>query len=102
MRQLIPDFKKITTLIEPFAPTWNSAELAYQPFFHYASGGDVVDKPIMLEVSDNEGWGFIDTVFQNVEGNNVTVSDERWRQLIDFLFEGVCAIKQKLTVNIHK
>ena len=55
--------------------------------FDYVSG-DVVDKPIMLEVSDNEGWDFIDTVFQNVGGNNVTVSDQCWRQLIDFIFEG--------------
>ena len=85
--QLVPDLKKITTLIEPYAPTWNSADLKHLPFFDYVVG-DVVDKPLMLEVSDNEGWDFIDTVFQNVGGNNVTVSDERWRQLIDFLFDG--------------
>ena len=42
----------------------------------------------MLEISDNEGWGFIDMVFGIQDSGNVTVSDDAWQQLINFLFEG--------------
>ena len=53
IRQLIPDFQKITTLIEPFCPTYNSATLEKEPFFLYEEG-KVHDKPYIMEIA-NEG-----------------------------------------------
>ena len=54
--KLLPDFSKITQLIEPYAPTIGS-ELVPESMFHAFSAGKMVDRPIILEVSDNEGYG---------------------------------------------
>ena len=54
--KLLPDFSKITQLIEPYAPTIGS-DLVPESMFDAFSAGKMVDRPIILEVSDNEGYG---------------------------------------------
>lgn len=41
-----------------------------------------------MEAANNEGNGFIEMVFIGIEDNNVIVSEQRWVQLIEFLFQG--------------
>ena len=53
IRQVIPEWKKLTTLIEPFCPTYNSATLENEPFFLYKEG-KIHDKPFIMDVA-NEG-----------------------------------------------
>ena len=45
----------------------------------------MVDKPIIMDTTDNEGYGFIPFVFWGI-GQNVTVIEEKFHTLIDFLF----------------
>ena len=54
--KLLPDFSKITQLIEPYAPTIGS-DLVPESMFDAFSAGKMVDRPIILEISDNEGYG---------------------------------------------
>lgn len=42
-----------------------------------------------MEASNNEGNGFIEMVFIGIDDNNVIVSEQRWVQLIEFLFQGI-------------
>ena len=42
-----------------------------------------------MEASNNEGNGFIEMVFIGIDDNNVIVSEQRWVQLIEFLFQGM-------------
>ena len=47
---IVPDFSKITQLIEPFAPTIGSKLVPKSPFDVFAKGG-LVEKAIIFEVS---------------------------------------------------
>ena len=53
------------------------------------SKGNIHDKPYIMEASNNEGNGFIEMVFIGIDDNNVIVSEQRWVQLIEFLFQGI-------------
>ena len=48
---IVPDFSKITQLIEPFAPTIGSKLVPESPFAVFADGS-LVDKPMIFEVSN--------------------------------------------------
>ena len=57
--------------------------------FNQTSKGNIHDKPYIMEASNNEGNGFIEMVFIGIDDNNVIVSEQRWVQLIEFLFQGI-------------
>ena len=50
-----------------FKSSKETSLLESQPFYHF-SAGDFADKPMILEVSLNEGFSFIPLIFQNLQG----------------------------------
>ena len=83
--KLIPDFQKFTQLIEPYAPTIGSFLVPETPFDVFKRG-DMVDKPIMLEISDNEGYMFINMIFRKIPGKVNQVRPSMWHKFIKKLF----------------
>ena len=61
-------------MAEPFSPTWNTALLEKLPFDHIAAG-ELIDKPIIFETADNEGYGFIRLVFWGVANDLEDIQD---------------------------
>ena len=55
-----------------------------------------------MEAANNEGNGFIEMVFIGIEDNNVIVSEQRWVQLIEFLFQGGFWLFWKKMLEIFK
>ena len=82
----IDNFKRLTMIAEPYSPIIGTGMLKEMPFFHFQRG-EIHNKPIIIDVADNEGWKFVEPVMFGLPcENNNSVCDESWDRLKNFLF----------------
>ena len=63
LRQAAPigNFDRLTMIAEPYAPIINTGMLSKEPYYYFQNG-ELHDKPTIIDVADNEGYGFVEPV----------------------------------------
>ena len=78
LKQVLPfgNFDRPTIAAEPYAPIINTGMLKEMPFFHFQKG-EMHDKPTIIDVTDNEGYMFVNPIFQGKNCPNATYPDSQ-------------------------
>ena len=76
---------KLTSLVEPYCPTYGSWALDEEPFYGFASGA-YHDKPMIVETANNEGWNFVLVLKLLDPRGDLDVSPVRWEKLMNTLW----------------
>ncbi|CAG5090531.1 Oidioi.mRNA.OKI2018_I69.PAR.g12638.t1.cds [Oikopleura dioica] len=90
LQQFLPigNFDRLTMIAEPYSPIINTGMLEEMPFYSF-SKGEIHDKPLIIDVSNNEGAFFINLMMWGVqcEEPGITVCETNWNWLLDHLLE---------------
>ncbi|CBY18556.1 unnamed protein product [Oikopleura dioica] len=87
LEQFLPigNFDRLTMIAEPYAPVVNTAMLEEMPFYSF-SKGEIHDKPLLVDVSENEGAFFINLMMWGVQcEEDVTVCETNWNWMLEHL-----------------
>ena len=92
IRQAAPigNFERLTMIAEPYAPIINTGMLQDMPYYHFQRG-ELHDKPTIIDVADNEGYGFVEPVFNGIACDKELypdpqkVCEENWDTFLDAL-----------------
>jgi carboxylesterase type B len=87
LEQFLPigNFERLTMIAEPYAPVINTAMLEEMPFYSF-SKAEIHDKPLLIDVSENEGAFFINLMMWGVQcEEDVTVCETNWNRMLEYL-----------------